>query len=33
MPTAASIPSLEIERVEERAANLAAVRGAGEGGT
>ncbi len=33
MPTAAVIPSFETEHVEEPAANLAGVRGVGEGGT
>jgi len=33
VPTAAVIPSFETEHVEERAANLAGVRGVGEGGT
>jgi carbon-monoxide dehydrogenase large subunit len=33
IPTAAVIPSFEIEHVEEPAANLAGVRGVGEGGT
>jgi carbon-monoxide dehydrogenase large subunit len=33
VPTAAVIPLFETEHVEERAANLAGVRGVGEGGT
>ncbi len=33
LPTAASLPSFEVEHVEEAAANLAGVRGVGEGGT
>jgi carbon-monoxide dehydrogenase large subunit len=33
VPTAAVIPSFETEHLEERAANLAGVRGVGEGGT
>jgi carbon-monoxide dehydrogenase large subunit len=33
VPTAAVMPAFEIEHVEERAANLAGVRGVGEGGT
>jgi carbon-monoxide dehydrogenase large subunit len=33
MPTASVIPSLETEHIEEPAANLAGVRGVGEGGT
>jgi carbon-monoxide dehydrogenase large subunit len=33
MPTARVIPSLETEHIEEPAANLAGVRGVGEGGT
>jgi carbon-monoxide dehydrogenase large subunit len=33
IPTAAVIPPLETEHVEEPAANLAGVRGVGEGGT
>jgi carbon-monoxide dehydrogenase large subunit len=33
LPTAASIPPLEIDHIEEPAANLIGVRGVGEGGT
>ncbi len=33
MPTAAGLPWFETEHVEEPAANLAGVRGVGEGGT
>jgi carbon-monoxide dehydrogenase large subunit len=33
VPTAAVVPVFETEHVEERAANLAGVRGVGEGGT
>jgi carbon-monoxide dehydrogenase large subunit len=33
LPTAAAIPALETDHVEEPAANLAGVRGVGEGGT
>ena len=33
MPTAVTVPSLEIDHIEEPAANLIGVRGVGEGGT
>jgi carbon-monoxide dehydrogenase large subunit len=33
LPTAAAIPSMEIDHIEEPAANLIGVRGVGEGGT
>jgi carbon-monoxide dehydrogenase large subunit len=33
VPTASVIPSLQTEHIEEPAANLAGVRGVGEGGT
>jgi aerobic carbon-monoxide dehydrogenase large subunit len=33
LPTAATIPALEIEHIEEVADNLAGARGVGEGGT
>ena len=33
LPTAAGIPALELDHIEEPADNLAGVRGVGEGGT
>jgi carbon-monoxide dehydrogenase large subunit len=33
LPTAAGLPPLEIDHIEEPASNLAGVRGVGEGGT
>ena len=33
LPTAATIPPFELDHIEEPAANLAGVRGVGEGGT